>query len=261
MNLKNYKCILCTAAAVAFLGAAVFCGFKIYSHYQQIDEQTEAFAEIAEVVENAEPEEEPPKDKDTPVSEGEDILAKYKKLYLQNEDMVGWIAIDGTGINYPVMQSRNNPNFYLKHSFEKEYSDLGVPYIQEDCDIPTSDNLIIYGHHIKGGRMFGALEDYKSKSFYEKHKSIQFDTLTEQAEYEIIAVFKTVAYSSEGYRYYDFVHAENEKEFDAYVGKCKELALYDTGVTAEYGDKLITLSTCEYSAQNGRLVVVAKKVN
>ena len=89
MNLKNYKCILCTAAAVALLGAAFFCGFKIYSHYQQIDEQTEAFAEIAEVVENAEPEEEPPSDKDTPVSEGEDILAKYKKLYLQNEDMVG----------------------------------------------------------------------------------------------------------------------------------------------------------------------------
>ena len=109
--------------------------------------------------------------------------------------------------------------------------------------------------------MFGALEDYKSKSFYEKHKTIQFDTLTEQAEYEIIAVFKTVAYSSQGYCYYDFVNAENEKEFDDYVGKCQELALYDTGVTAEYGDRLITLSTCEYSAQNGRLVVVAKKVN
>ena len=261
MNLKNYKTIICTAAAVAFLGAAVFCGFQIYSHYQQIDEQTEAFAEIAEVVENAEPEKEPTRDKDVPVSEGEDILAKYKELYLQNEDMVGWISIDGTTVNYPVMQSRNSPNFYLKHNFEKQYSDLGVPYIQEDCDLAASDNLIIYGHHIKGGRMFGALEDYKSKGFYEKHKTIQFDTLTEQAEYEIIAVFKTVAYSSQGYRYYDFVNAENEKEFDAYVGKCKELALYDTGVTAEYGDKLITLSTCEYSAQNGRLVVVAKKVN
>ena len=109
--------------------------------------------------------------------------------------------------------------------------------------------------------MFGALEDYKSKSFYEKHKTIQFDTLTEQGKYEVIAVFKTVAYSSQGYRYYDFVDAENEEEFNAYVGKCKELALYDTGVTAEYGDRLIALSTCEYSAPNGRLVVVAKKVN
>ena len=197
---------------------------------------------------------------DAPVSEGEDLLAKYQKLYLQNEDMVGWISIAGTTINYPVMQSRNNPNFYLKHNFEKEYSDLGTPYVQENCDIAESDNLVIYGHHIKGGKMFGALEDYKSKSFYEEHKNIQFDTLTEQAEYEIVAVFKTVAYSSEGFRYYDFVDAENEEDFNSYVGKCKELALYDTGVTAEYGDRLITLSTCEYSARNGRLVVVAKMV-
>ena len=132
--------------------------------------------------------------------------------------------------------------------------------MQENCDIAESDNLVIYGHHIKGGKMFGALEDYKSKSFYEEHKNIQFDTLTEQEEYEIVAVFKTVAYSSEGFRYYDFVDAENEEDFNSYVGKCKELALYDTGVTAEYGDRLITLSTCEYSARNGRLVVVAKMV-
>ena len=135
-----------------------------------------------------------------------------------------------------------------------------MPYVQENCDIAESDNLVIYGHHIKGGKMFGALENYKSKSFYEEHKTIHLDTLTEQAEYEIVAVFKTVAYSSEGFRYYDFVDAENEEEFNSYVGKCKELALYNTGVTAEYGDRLITLSTCEYSAQNGRLVVVAKKV-
>lgn len=76
-----------------------------------------------------------------------------------------------------------------------------------------------------------------------------------------MVVFKTVAYSSEGFHYYDFVDAENEETFDAYIAKCKELALYDTGVSAAYGDRLITLSTCEYSAQNGRLVVVAKKVS
>ena len=215
MNLKKYQSGICIVAAVALLGAAAFCGYHIYHHYAQVDEQTEAFEEIAEVVENAPAEEEKPDD--NPVSEGEDILAKY--------------------------------------------SDLGVPYIQQNCYILMGDNLIIYGHHIKGQKMFGALEDYKSKSFYEGHKTIQFDTLTEQAEYEIVAVFKTVAYSSEGYRYYDFVDAENEDEFNAYVGKCRKLALYDTGVTSEYGDKLITLSTCEYSAQNGRLVVVAKKVN
>lgn len=258
--MKNYKKIICLTAAVCLLGAAAFCIYHIYDHNAQMEEQNEVFEEIAQEVENA-PAEKEEAPEDAPVSEGEDILAKYKELYLQNEDMAGWISIAGTTINYPVMQSKNKPDFYLKHNFEKESSDLGVPYVQENCDIFNSDNLIIYGHHIKGGKMFGALEDYKSKSFYEEHKTVQFDTLRAQAEYEIVAVFKTVAYSSEGFRYYDFVNAENEDEFNAYIETCKGLALYDTGVTAKYGDRLITLSTCEYSAQNGRLVVVAKKVD
>ena len=185
--------------------------------------------------------------------------ASYQNLYWENTDMVGWILIEDTNIDYPVMQTPNEPNYYLKRNFEKEYSDLSTPYIQENCDLASSDNLVIYGHHIKGGKMFGALENYKSQSFYEEHKTIQFDTLTQRGVYEIIAVFKTEAYSSQGFRYYDFVNAESEDEFNDYIQKCKELALYETGVTAEYGDRLITLSTCEYSAQSGRLVVVAKK--
>lgn len=100
---------------------------------------------------------------------------------------------------------------------------MGTPYIQENCDLTSSDNLVIYGHHIKGGKMFGALEDYKSQSFYEEHKTIQFDTLTQRGEYEIIAVFKTVAYSSQGFRYYDFVNAESEDEFNAYIQNAKSL--------------------------------------
>ena len=92
---------------------------------------------------------------------------------------------------------------------------------------------------------------------------ITFDTLTDSHQYEVIAVFKTVVYtnSSDSFKYYEFTDAENAAEFDAYVAKCKELSLYDTGVSAEYGDKLISLSTCEYSRNNGRLVVVAKRVD
>jgi len=257
--LKKYQSVICIAAAVCLLGAAAFCGFHVCDHYAHQNEQTEAFEEIAVKVEQAQEDES--QAPEIPLTEEESILPEYGELFLQNPDMVGWIKIEGTNINYPVMQTPNEPNFYLKHNFEKEYSDLGTPYVQEDCDIAASDNLVIYGHHIKGQKMFGALEEYKSQSFYEEHKTIQFDTLTQHNEYEVIAVFKTVAYSSEGFRYYDFVNAENEDEFNAYVEKCKELALYDTGVTAEYGDRLITLSTCEYSAQNCRLVVVAKKVD
>lgn len=113
------------------------------------------------------------------------------------------------------------------------------------------------------GSMFAGLMKYKEQSFWEEHKTISFDTLTDRCEYEVVAVFKTVVYtdSAESFRYYQFTDAENEAEFDEYIAKCKELALYDTGISAEYGDKLITLSTCEYSRTNGRLVVVAKRVD
>lgn len=255
----KYKKYICITAAVCLLGTAAFCGYHIYDHYAKEAEQTEVFESLADMVEQVRDTEEDIEP--TPQNEEDLILQEYRELFLQNADMVGWIAIAGTTVNYPVMQTPNEPNYYLKRSFEKAYSDLGTPYVQEDCNISESDNLIIYGHHIKGGKMFGALEDYKSQSFYEQHKIIQFDTLTQHGEYEIIAVFKTVAYSSDGFRYYDFVNAEGEEAFTAYIEKCRELALYDTGVSAEYGDRLITLSTCEYSAQNGRLVVLAKKVD
>ena len=159
------------------------------------------------------------------------------------------------------MQTVDNPNYYLKRSFEKQYSDYGVPYVQENCDLELSDNCVIYGHHMNNGSMFADLCKYADEDFYRAHKTIRFDTLSGFGEYEVVAVFKTVAYSEQGFQYYHFVNAEDETAFNEYISQCKELALYDTGVTAEYGDKLITLSTCEYSAQNGRLVVVAKKVN
>ena len=179
-------------------------------------------------------------------------------MYAQNSDLVGWISIPDTRIDYPVMQTKDNPNFYLKHAFDKSYSSYGVPYMQENCDIGISDNLVLYGHHMNNGSMFSDLCKYESEDFYQEHKTIRFDTLDSFGDYEVIAAFKTVAYSEEGFKYYHFVRAEQEEDFDEFIAKCKELALYDTGVTAEYGDQLITLSTCEYSRTNGRMVVVAK---
>lgn len=255
--MNKFKNYIYNIVIVCLLGIMAFCGYQIYNYFAKEAEQTKAFEDIAKVVEQArENEEDAPK---IPYSETENVLAEYGELFLQNADTVGWIKIAGTKINYPVMQTPNNPNYYLKHNFQKAYSDMGTPYVQEDCNVVESDNLIIYGHHMKSGKMFGALENYKSQSFYEEHKIIQFDTLTQRGEYEIVAVFKTVAYNGSGFRYNDFVHAENEEAFTDYVEKCKELSLFDTGLNAEYGEKLITLSTCEYSAQNGRLVVVAKK--
>lgn len=176
---------------------------------------------------------------------------------------MGWIKISGTKINYPVMKSSNEPNFYLKHDFNKNYTDYGCPYVQKNCDLNTAfDNIIIYGHNMKDGSMFSELENYKTKSYWESHKTIRFDTLTSQNEYEVICVFEIVVYTDDenSVKYYNFVNAENETQFNQYINKCHKLSLYSTGTSAKYDNKLITLSTCEHSQKNGRLVVVAKRI-
>lgn len=216
----------------------------IYKDKKEDYEQEKVFEEIIDIVNESE--------------EKEENAINIEELYKINNDIVGWLKIDNTNINYPVMQTKDRPNYYLKRNFYKKYSSLGTPYIAENCSIETSDNLIIYGHHIKVKRVFGELENYKSKEYYNNHKNIKFYTMQEKAEYEIIAVFKTIAYT--GFRYYEFYNAKDEREFCTFINKCKELSFYDTEKIAEYGDKLITLSTCEYSSPNGRLVVVARKI-
>lgn len=196
-----------------------------------------------------------------------DSLSKYKKLYENNNDMVGWISIPDTNVNYPVMQTPDRPNYYLRRGFDREYAKMGCPFIQENCDInKPSDNLIIYGHNLKSRVMFGDLIKYENEKFWSEHKTINFDTLNKKQTYEIISVFKTVISednedNGDEFDFYKFVDAKNEQEFNDYVNEVKKLSLYETGVDAEYGDKLITLATCEYSRPNGRLIVVAKKIS
>ena len=259
--MKNKICTILIAVLVAVLGASTYF---IIEHYKEANKQAELYDDLADLVEAAvqtdsatEPTEQ------IPYSEEKMLLPELAELYQQNGDLVGWISIADTNINYPVMQSVNEPNFYLKHGFDKEYSDYGCPYVQEDCDVQEpSDNLVIYGHHMSNGSMFAHLEKFKSKDFWSEHRMITFNTLTDKQEYEIVAVFRTVVYtdSPEAFKFYRFIDAESANEFDDFIAKCKELSFYDTGVTAEYGDKLITLSTCEYSRNNSRLVVVAKRI-
>ena len=189
------------------------------------------------------------------------MLPEYAVLYERNQDIVGWMKIDGTVINYPVMQTPNDQNYYLKRNFNKEASSRGCLYVREQCDVfSPSDNLTIYGHNMRDGSMFNALNNFNSQSYWQKNNLITFDTLYEHHTYQIFAVFKTTASVGKGFTYHLFVDAADEAEFDEFIATCKSLALYDTGITPTYGDKLICLSTCEYSQTNGRLVVVAVRI-
>lgn len=164
--------IYCTLA-VLFLLIAVVCGYLLLDSQHQKDEGRSAFRELASAVNEAQTtKQEAP---DEPPAETENsLLAVYRALAEQNADMVGWIRIEGTTIDYPVMQTPDDFNFYLRRNFDKEYSNLGTPYIQENCDLKTSDNLILYGHHMLDGGMFSDLDLYKKKSFWEKHKTHPF---------------------------------------------------------------------------------------
>lgn len=195
--------------------------------------------------------------------EAPDILSEYKTLHNKNKKLIGWIKIDDTIIDYPVMQTVNN-EYYLNHNFNQEEDRNGCIFMDYQCDvIEGCDNMILYGHHMQSGKMFGTLNKYSSESYYQEHPRIQFDTIYEKGQYEIMYVFRSKVFSEEEvtFKYYQFINAGSEQEFNSYMNEMAALSLYDTGVTAVYGDQLLTLSTCDYQENGGRFVVVAKRVN
>jgi len=152
----------------------------------------------------------------------------------------------------------NSPDYYLKHNFEKAYSDYGVPYVDEACAVGLSANTVVYGHHMKNGTMFSSLVNYADKAYFDEHPVIRFDTIYGLGEYQVIAAFSFDT-NNETFRYNEFADG-NEAQFNEYVAECMARRAYDTGFTSEYGDKLLTLSTCEYTHTNGRFVVVTKLI-
>lgn len=190
------------------------------------------------------------------------VLDEYKSLYSQNKNLIGWLKIADTNIDYPVMQTADN-TFYLDHDMNQNKDKNGTLFLDAACDVVRpSTNLIIYGHNMRSGNMFGSLSKYKSESYYKEHPMIEFDSIYEKGEYQVMYVFQSHIYSESeiAFKYYQFIDVASKKEFDSNMDAMEEMSLYDTGVRAEYGDLLLTLSTCDYEEKNGRFVVVAKRV-
>lgn len=192
-----------------------------------------------------------------------DILPEYETLYNKNKKLIGWLKIDDTNIDYPVMQTLDN-TYYLDHNYNQEYDKNGSIFLDYNCSVyPRSTNMIVYGHHMKSGNMFGNLQKYAKESYGKKHSVITFDTIYEKAQYQVMYVFRSQVYNEDDivFKYYQFIEANSETEFNSYMQEMSELSLYDTGVTAEFGDSLLTLSTCDSSQTDGRFVVVAKRIS
>ncbi len=272
MSRKHFN-ILCSTAIALLLVVSGFCAARAVSFYHRYESQKEEFDSLVSLVESVQassgttpqsaPTEEVTDSTSDMISETEKaMLPEYAVLYERNADIVGWMKLEDTVLNYPVMQSPQTPDYYLHRNFQGEYSAHGCLYAQEECSVdPASDNIIIYGHNMNDGSMFHVLHNYRNQEYWRQHDTITFDTLTEHHTYRIFAVFKTSVSVGEGFPFYEFADAGSEEEFGHYVTECKALSFYDTGLTPEYGDKLITLATCEYTLTNGRLIVVAYRVS
>lgn len=261
---RKWTVLVCTAVALVSLGY-----FAVYLYFYERTERN--YNELAALKEKAPIATVGEKSAGEVVihytEEGEqeipEVLDEYKNLVIKNKRLIGWVKIDDTNIDYPVMQTTNN-EYYLDHNLNQEYDKNGSIFMDKDCDVlKPSTNLILYGHHMKSGKMFGGLDKYSDEEYYKKHKYIDFDTIYEKGIYEIMYVFRSRVYSAEEvvFKYYQFIDAVSEAEFDSNMSEMAALSLYDTGVTASYGDRLLTLSTCDYQEKNGRFVVVAKKVS
>ena len=209
---------------------------------------------------------EAPEEEEKKPAEIPDLLPEYEKIYAENEDLVGWLTIEGTNINYPVLQSdtQEDSQFYLTHSFARKKDKNGSLFMDYRNDFLDRDtNIIIYGHNMKSGAMFGSLKQYLNADYLQEHKKVQFDTISEHGTYEVIGAFLSeVSYQDEyTFRYYNFLNAKNESEFEAFRVNVMQLDAQKKGtLDAEYGDQLLTLSTCSSYTDEGRMFILAKKI-
>ncbi len=265
------KKLLFTATVVLLLAAFCISAFMLGSYLLEGKQQEEKFENLSNIVASAQTETsaDPTRetvpgetvDRTVTVKDEDGYLVCYKAISEMNPDTVGWLKMDGTELDYPVMQTPDDPNYYLYRDFDHEESKRGCVYAWGEADIQEpSDNVTLFGHNMADGSMFASLNAYTERSAWENNSLISFDTLTDFHVYKIFAVFKTEASVDKGFRYHQFVNAEDEEAFDEFVATCKELSFYDTGITPVYGDKLLCLSTCEYTLENGRLVVAAVRI-
>ena len=195
--------IVYTIITILLIGLVLISSYLIFKEKKQNEKQENTFEDLIEIVEEN-------------IENQEERKIDINKLYEENKDIVGWLKIDNTTINYPIMQNINDPNYYLHRDFYKNYSSYGTPYMAKQCNL-NSDNIVIYGHHMKNNKMFGELEKYKSKDFYNNHKIITFTTLEKEYSYEIFAVFKTTVYTKNTFRYYENINFENKKMYNDFI--------------------------------------------
>ena len=190
------------------------------------------------------------------------ILPELKDIYKMNKDLVAWLSIDDTTIDYPVVQRPKDNEFYLHHDFFRKDNENGQIILDAKCDPYTpSYNLVVSGHHMRNRSMFGCMDDFKQQSYYEDHKFVTFDTLMRRGTYVIFAAFYSADYDEyeDGFRYN--ADLRYKIDVDMWLDEVEENNIYDTDIPVAFGDEFLTLTTCDHSRRDdGRFVLICRRV-
>lgn len=265
----NLKILLGVTAVILLAAALSILAYDYILRYQDTapfkQEQTDGPAEADTVSDNDMPGDDHAGQADeTPAAPLHEFVDNpYRDSFLANEDMAAWLKIDDTVIDYPVMWTPRDETYYLYRGFDGKEDKNGCLILDTDSSLdPLTTNLIIHGHNMRSGAMFGTLTDYEDEEYFRKHRIIRLYTEDYERRYEVIAAFRSQVYRKKDtvFKFYKFFQADDPEEFDDFYQNIKALSLYDTGVTAEFGNHFITLSTCTYHVEQGRFVVVAKEI-
>lgn len=245
---RKKKAILIFLAIICAVALLVSLYFALKDYLPQRQEQSR-FGELRELVEQEK--------KETDRENG----SVFSPLEEHNSDFVGWLKIEGTQIDYPVVKSsEDDPEYYLRRDFDKNYSYSGTPFIGGGCD-EYSDIFIIYGHNMKNGTMFTDLDKYADVAWAEEHRDFEFSTSREERTYRVFAAFKTKIGADGEFKYYEYVGNLGYNEYEDAVNRFIENS--ETAMTDTPKDKaqILILSTCSYHTENGRFVVVAYRTD
>ncbi|MDD3335783.1 MAG: class B sortase [Eubacteriales bacterium] len=188
------------------------------------------------------------------------ISSTFQKLRQQNKEIVGWLTIDGV-LDEPVLQRDNE--YYLTHDVTGKENITGALFLDESCNLrEVPHNIIIHGHNMKEGAMFGSLKKYKVKdeTFYKEHPYITFNTLYEEAQYVIFAVSEVdIRFSNHYYLpFWQYSEFWSKDEFTRFINPLRSYSHFQSQVDVKPGDRLLTLATCSGDDENKRLLVAAR---
>ena len=255
MTSKRVKKVIYILLVIVFLVSIIY----IINYFINIEKSKTEIEDIRKIMDNNS---EIKEENNTPSEKTNYKIENLKKIREQNNEIIAWINIEGTEINYPILQTDNN-EYYITKNYKKQYDMNGSIFLDYRYNLEKpSDNFLVYGHNNNNGLMFDNLLEYEDESYYKMHPIINLTTLEEDETYKIIAVFKSKAYEkieNNEFIYYNYVDFEKDEQYYDYIEKCKERSLYKIENNINYREKLLTLSTCEYSRDNGRFVILAIK--